>query len=74
VVNAYEVCRFVRRYQAKNGYAPKRSELSCTNEEVEVLIKNGVLEALPLFDGGTPIAVCLTDKGLRMAQAPVKRR
>ena len=73
VVDAYDVCRTVRRYTQKNGYAPTRSELGCTEEDVELLAKNGVLELLPLYEGGPLVKARLTSKGLRMAELPVKR-
>jgi hypothetical protein len=64
---AYAICRYVRHYHAKNGYAPKRAELGCEAEFVDKLVANGVLRLLPLYEGGPPIAVVLTDKGSRMA-------
>ena len=65
--DAYEICRFVRRYQAKNGYAPKRAELGCAPECLELLVLNEVVELLPLYEGGPLVCVVLTPKGARMA-------
>lgn len=65
----YEVCRHVRHYQAKNGYAPVRSMLGCEDAFIDQLVKNGILELVPNREGGPKIYVVLTDKGLRMAQA-----
>ncbi len=64
----YEVCRRVKRYHEKNGYAPKRSELGCDDAYVDALVKNGVIELRDLYDGGPKICVVLTDKGMRMAE------
>ena len=66
--DAYAVARFVRRYQQKNGYAPSPRECGCTDADTALLVKNGVIELLPLYEGGPAIRVALTDKGHRMAQ------
>lgn len=67
MIDAYAIARYVRHYHAKNGYAPKANQLTCSLEEVAALERNGVIEMCPLFDGGPRILVCLTDKGMRMA-------
>lgn len=58
--DAYEVCRYVRHYHAKNGYAPTRKMCMCSSEFIDQLVANDVvkLDAEEVF---------LTDKGLRMA-------
>ena len=66
--DAYEVCRFVRRYRSKNGYAPRAAELPCDAEFVQQLVTNGVVDVLPLHDDGPPVGIVLTDKGLRMSE------
>jgi hypothetical protein len=73
-MDAYDVCRHVRRYIQKNGYAPTLGMLDCTTEEAAQLVTNGVLEGFSLYEGGPITAYRLTDKGLRMAEAPRKRR
>jgi hypothetical protein len=67
-VDAYAIARYVSHYHAKNGYAPKRGELGCSNEDEDALERNGVLKFQPLYAGGPAIVVVLTDKGLRMSQ------
>ena len=64
--DAYETCRFVQRYFAKNGYLPARSMLG-SDEYVDALVRNGVIELLPLYESGPLIKAALTDKGRRMA-------
>lgn len=67
-MDAYEVCAYLKHYIEKNGYALKRADLlDCTDEEVDKMVANGILELRPLFDGGPLICVCLTEKGRRMA-------
>ena len=70
-MDPYAVCRHIRHYHEKNGYAPRRSELGCSEEEVEMLIQNGILQILSLYEGGPMVGVVLTDKGHSMSQ---KRR
>jgi hypothetical protein len=65
----YVTCRYVRHYHAKNGYAPRVSELPCGEEYARQLQANGIIDVLPLYDGGPPVGVVLTEKGLRMAGA-----
>ena len=65
----YVTCRFVRDYQRKNDYAPRVSELPCGEEYAKQLQANGVIEVLPLYEGGPPVGVVLTEKGRRMAEA-----
>lgn len=77
--DAYEVAAYVKHYQAKNGYAPKRDELTdgqyrVTPEAVDLLVKNGILELRALFEGGPFLFVVLTEKGLRMANEASGRR
>jgi len=67
--DAYAVCRHVKRYTQKNGYAPKRHELGVPEEFIELLEKNEVVKIVPLAPNGPPIVVLLTDKGYRMAEA-----
>jgi len=66
-MDAYAICRYVRHYHEKNGYAPDRSKLGCDDAFVALLIKNGIIEELPLYEGGPPVLVTLTEKGARMA-------
>jgi hypothetical protein len=73
-MDPYALCRHVRHYHEKNGFAPLRSELGCSEEEAEALIRNGILQVLPLYEGGPPIVVVLTDKGYRMAQEKRKAK
>lgn len=74
--DSYEICRHIRRYHQKNGYAPKRSEVDhwCGGAEfVEQLIKNEIIEVLPISEHGPPVAVVLTEKGFRMATVERRR-
>jgi hypothetical protein len=72
-VDPYDVCRQVAYYQNKNGYAPLRSQIGCTEQEVDLLVANGVIELFALHDRGPKIKVALTDKGRRMASGPPRR-
>jgi len=74
VRDAYEVCAFVAHYTQKNGYLPKRYEIGCTDEEVERLVKNGIITLSSFYDGGPAIVVRLTDKGYRMSTEASSRR
>jgi len=67
MTDAYAVCRYVRHYLTKNGYAPSRGMCGCSVEFVDQLAANGVVEVLSLYEGGPPIKVVLTEKGQRMA-------
>jgi hypothetical protein len=70
MTDPYDICRQIRRYHQKNCYAPKRSEVECWCGDVEFfeqLIKNEVIEVLPIAEHGEPVAVVLTEKGFRMA-------
>ena len=72
----YDICRQIRRYHQKNCYAPKRSEVEywCGSAEFfEQLIKNEVIEVLPLHEGGPLVCVVLTEKGFRMAMVERRR-
>lgn len=71
--DAYEVARFVAHYHAKNGYAPRISELGVTAEQMELLLRNNILELRPLIEGGDPVGVVLTEKGLVMSRTTPKR-
>lgn len=70
----YALCRYVRHYHAKNGYAPRRADLACSQEVFDALVANGVLEVLPLYEGGPPIAIVLTEKGERLADTQQLRK
>lgn len=75
MTDAYDICRQIRRYHQKNSYAPKRVEVEhwCGDAEFfEQLIKNEVVEVMPIAEHGEPVAVVLTEKGFRMAT--VERR
>ena len=79
IPDAYDVCRRLKRYHQKNGYtmrvnSPELGLMSVTREFLDLLVKNGIVEVLPLYEGGTPVAIGLTDKGYRMATAERKRR
>lgn len=65
--DAYEICRRIKHYHAKNGYSLRVDELHCDKAYIEKLVSNGVIELRPVIEGGPPIGVVLTDKGLRMA-------
>lgn len=67
-VNPYEVCRYIRHYREKNGYAPGRRECICSEAYLDQLIENGVVKVLPLYEGGPPVGVVLTEKGAQMAE------
>jgi len=69
--DAYAVCRYIRHYHEKNDYAPARTMCGCSEEFLDQLVTNGVVEVLPLYEGGPPVKVVLTEKGARMAD---KRR
>jgi len=64
---ARELCRYVRHYQAKNGFAPVRATLGCTDAELTQLALLRLVELVPLYEGGPPVKIHLTDKGLRCA-------
>ena len=64
----YEVCRYIRHYRQKNGYAPRRGECGCSEAFIDQLVENGIVEVLPLYEGGPPVGVVLTEKGARMAE------
>ena len=67
--DVYEVCRYIRHYQQKNCFAPRVGMLlGATREYVDLLVKNGIVQVLPLHENGPPIAVVLTEKGHRMAE------
>jgi hypothetical protein len=75
MTDAYAVARYVRHYRAKNGYSPRVGELPDSGPaDIELLVKNGIIELLPLYEGGSPIGVMLTVKGLRMATETRRRR
>ena len=65
--DAYSICRYIQRYHWKNGYAPGLPLPGCDAAYVDKLVKNGVVQVLPLYQGGPPIRVVLTEKGRRMA-------
>lgn len=67
--DSYELCRKIRHYSQKNGYAPKRDELAhwCAPEFLELLVLNDVVSLVPLYEGGPLVCVVLTPKGARMA-------
>ncbi len=68
--DAYEICRRVQQYVQKNGYSPKRDELTarwCTLKFLELLVLNDVVSLVPLYEGGPLVCVVLTPKGARMA-------
>ena len=67
-MDPYAVCKYVKHYTQKNGYSPKRGDVGCTEDELDALVKNGVLEICPLYEGGPLINVVLTDKGARMSE------
>ncbi len=72
-------CRRLKRYWQKNGYtmrvnSPELGLIGVTREFLDSLVKNGIVEVLPLYEGGTPVAIELTDKGYQMATAERKRR
>ena len=71
--DAYEVCRYVKQYHEKNGYAPTPGMLHCDAAFVDLLIRHNVIEVRPLCEGGMPTQVFLTDKGMRMATAERRR-
>ena len=70
--DAYAVCRHIQHYQAKNGYAPEPEMCHCSIAFIGQLVRNGVVEVLPLYEGGPPVKVWLTEKGLRMANTERK--
>ena len=72
--DAYEICRYVKRYHEKNGYAPTLEMLNCDAAFADLLVNNGIIEVRPLYEGGRPIKVFLTDKGMRMATAERRRQ
>jgi hypothetical protein len=77
--DVYDVCRLLKRYYQKNGYtmhvnSPELGLMDVTREFLDLLVKNGVVVLYPLYDGGVPVAIGLTEKGYRMATAERKRR
>jgi hypothetical protein len=70
----YAICRYIAHYHAKNGYALRVGCLGCVMEYEEKMVANGIIERLPLYEGGPPVAVVLTDKGLRMASAQRRKQ
>lgn len=73
MTDAYEICRFVKRYTEKNGCLPTVSQLG-EDAPVAQLVSNGVVELRSLYEGGPAIKVALTDKGMRMARDTRRRR
>jgi len=71
--DAYEVCRHIRHYTQKNDYAPARTMCGCSEGFLDQLVTNGVVEVLPLYEGGPPVKVVLTEKGFRMATSERRR-
>lgn len=61
-----ELCRYVRHYQAKNGYAPAL-EMIGTQQEREELRARCLVLLVSLYEGGPPVKVVLTAKGMRLA-------
>lgn len=76
--DAYDVCRHLARYQQKNGYpmvvsSPELRLMDVTREYLDQLVTNGIVVIYPVFDGGIPVQVVLTEKGRRMAHAGRRR-
>lgn len=72
MIDTYEICRQLNRYRQKNGYSmrifsPELALLGVTREFLDALVKNDVVMVLPLYLGGAPVVVALTEKGRRMA-------
>ena len=65
--DAYAVCRYIRHYHQKNGYAPTPEMCHCSIAFIGQLVRNGVVEVRPLYEGGPLVKVVLTEKGQRMA-------
>jgi sulfur relay (sulfurtransferase) DsrC/TusE family protein len=72
--DAYEVCAFVRHYYRKNGYLPTVEMLGVTREYLDQLVENGIVNIIPLYEGGPPTKVVLTEKGATMADKKAERR
>jgi hypothetical protein len=74
--DAYEICRHIKRYQQKNCYAPLRAMVVhwCSEEFLGQLVANDIVKVLPLAEHGPSVAVVLTEKGSRMADAERRRR
>jgi len=68
---ARAACRYVLHYYRKNGYLPLIGQLFTVTPEVEdLLVQDGVLQRVPLYEGGPLIHVALTDKGTRIVEEP----
>lgn len=71
--DAYAICRYVKHYHEKNGYAPTRGMLGAPDEFVGKMVENEIIKIVPIGPGLPPTAVLLTDKGYSMADAPLRR-
>lgn len=79
VPDVYDVCRHLMRYHQKNGYpmlvnSPELGLMDVNREFIDLLVKNGIVTLAPVFEGGAPVRVLLTDKGRRMANTDRTRR
>jgi len=69
----YALCRYVRHYQAKNGYAPRCGEVMASQELLTELEKRGIIELVPAVDRGPKLFIRLTDNGLELATGDPRR-
>ena len=71
MTDAYDVCAFVQRYYRKNGYLPATSLLlsqtGIDQAYLDQLVANGIVNIIPLYEGGPSTKVVLTEKGASMA-------
>jgi|GEM_PF-2109057 hypothetical protein len=59
------VCRYVRHYIKKNGYAPTRAMVGVP-EDVEAAVALGYLARASFNENGPPLLVILTETGRKM--------
>jgi hypothetical protein len=78
MIDAYDACVFVRRYYRKNGYLPAvslfLSQTGIDQEYLDQLVANGIVNIIPLYVGGPPTKVVLTEKGASMADKKASGR
>lgn len=67
---ARKVCAYVARYIRRNGYAPTIGMVlytACTQRELDELVVAGLVEYVPIYEGGTPGIVQVTEAGAELA-------
>jgi len=73
-LRARELCKYVRHYAAKNGFAIRIGMLGRTLDEERLLESHGYVEILPLYEGGPKVGIVLTNKGFALTEEAVRVR